>query len=121
MAVSDSVHVEQLEISTRVGVTEAERDQPQRLTVSMTMWPRRPLVDLADDIQNTINYSEVCNQTRDFLRDCSCKLLETLADRLATHLLNQFPIQKIVVELRKFVLPDTKFVAVTITRSAVVS
>jgi dihydroneopterin aldolase len=119
-AISDSIHVEQLEISARVGVTDAERNQPQRLTVSLTMWPHRPLIDLGDDIWNTINYSAVCNETKDFLRDCSCKLIETLADRLAMHLLKQFPIQKITVELRKFVLPDTKFVAVTITRSAVV-
>jgi hypothetical protein len=33
------------------------------------------------------------------------------------HLLKQFAIQKIAVEIRKFVLPDAKFVAVTVTRS----
>lgn len=115
---SDSIHVEQLEISARVGVTDAERDQPQRLAVSLTMRPRGPLVDLADDIRNTINYSEVCNATKEFVHDCSCKLIETLADRLAMHLLKRFPIQRITVELRKFVLPDTKFVAVTVTRGA---
>ena len=120
-AISDSIHVEQLEISARVGVPEIERNQPQRLTVSLTMWPRRPLVDLADDIRNTINYSEVCEQTKEFVRNRADKLIETLADRLATHLLKRFPIQKITVELRKFALPDTKFVAVTVTRSAVVS
>lgn len=120
-AVSDFIHIEQLEVSARVGVTDAERDQPQQLTVSMTMWPRRRLIDLDDDIRNTINYSEVCNATKDFLRDCSCKLIEKLADRLAMHLLKQFPLRKVTVELRKFVLPDTKFVAVTITRSAVIS
>ena len=85
------------------------------------MWPHRPLVDLGDDIRNTINYSEVCEQTKEFVCARSDKLIETLADRLATHLLKRFPIQKISIELRKFVLPETKFVAVTITRSAAVN
>jgi dihydroneopterin aldolase len=119
-ALPDSIHVEQLEISARVGVTEAERSQPQRLTVSLTMWPRSQIVDLADNIQDTIDYSHVCDATKEFVRDRSYKLIETMADRLAGHLLKQFAVQRITIELRKFVVPDAKFVAVTITRNAAV-
>jgi dihydroneopterin aldolase len=119
--ISDSIHIEQLEISARVGVTDAERDQSQRLTVSMTMWPRRSFVDLADDIRKTIDYSRVCNETKEFLRDRSYKLIETLADRLATHLLQQFTMQKITLEVRKFVLADAKFAAVIVTRTAAIT
>jgi dihydroneopterin aldolase len=117
---SDHIHLEQLGISTRIGVTDAERNQPQQLTVSLTMWPRRPFVDLGDDIRNTINYSEVCDQTKVFVRDRTDNLIETLADCLAVHLLRRFPIQRIIVDLRKFALPDAKFVAVRITRNAAV-
>jgi dihydroneopterin aldolase len=119
--ISDSIRVEQLEVSARVGVTDQERNQPQRLTVSMTLWPRRPLVDLGDDVRNTINYSEVCDATKEFANDSSCRLIETLADLLAMHLLKRFAIQQVNVEVRKFVRPDAKFVAVTITRSASIS
>ena len=84
------------------------------------MWPRRPLVDLGDDIRNTINYSEVCDQTKTFVSNRTDKLIETLADCLAVHLLKRFSIQRITVELRKFVRPDAKFVAVTVTRNAAV-
>jgi hypothetical protein len=41
-----------------------------------------------------------------------------LADRLANHLLKTFAIQKVTVELRKFPLPDAKYVSATVTRSA---
>jgi dihydroneopterin aldolase len=47
----------------------------------------------------------------------SDKLIETLADRLAAHLLRLFLIQKIEIELRKFVLPDAEYVSVTVTRT----
>lgn len=119
--ISDFIRVEQLEISARVGVTDEERGQPQRLSVSITLWPRRPLVDLGDDVRNTIDYSEVCDATKEFADNCPCRLIETLADLIAMHLLKRFPIQKIAVELRKFVRPDAKFVAVTVSRSASMS
>jgi dihydroneopterin aldolase len=48
-------------------------------------------------------------------------LIETLGDRLATHLLKTFRIQKIIVELRKFPLEDAKHVSVTVTRTASVA
>lgn len=121
LVASDFVQVEQLEIRARVGLTEAERAQRQRLTVSMKMWPHSALVDLADNIQNTLDYSKICGETKEFVRDRSYKLIETLADRLAAHLLARFAMQRITIELRKFVLPDTKFVAVTVTRSAAVN
>jgi dihydroneopterin aldolase len=114
----DQVCVEQLEVSARVGITDGERAQPQRLSVSLTMYPRRPLVDLGDDIRNTIDYSEVCAETREFVRNRTDKLIETLADRLAEHLLQRFAIKRITIEIRKFVVPDAKFVAVTLTRVA---
>ena len=114
----DQVCIEQLEVSARVGVTESERAQPQRISVSLTMYPRRPLVDLGDDIRNTIDYSEVCVETREFVQNRTDKLIETLADRLASHLLQRFAIERITIEIRKFVVPDTKFVAVILTRVA---
>ena len=115
---SDEIHIEQLEISTRIGVPEKERSTPQRLTVSISFWPYHDRRDMADKIDNTINYSIVAEETKNFVRDQSTNLIETLADQLATHLLKTFRIQKVTVELRKFPLEDAKHVSVTVTRIA---
>ena len=115
---SDKIHIEQLEVSARIGVPEQERATPQRLTVSISFWPYRQTRDLADKIDQTVNYSAVAEETKSFVRDQSVNLIETLADRLAAHLLKNFPIQKVVVEVRKFVLQDAKYVSATVTRSA---
>lgn len=118
---SDRIHIEQLEIFTRIGVPEKERSSPQRLTVSISFWPYRDQRDLADKIDNTVNYSMVAEETKNFVRDQSTNLIETLADRLATHLLKTFRIQKVTVELRKFPLEDANHVSVTVTRTASVA
>jgi dihydroneopterin aldolase len=118
---SDQIHIEQLEISTRIGVPEKERATPQRLTVSISFWPDYDRRDTADRIDNTVNYSIVAEETKSFVRNLSTNLIETLADRLATHLLKTFRIQKVTVELRKFPLEDAKHVSVTVTRTASVA
>jgi len=118
---SDRIHIEQLEISAHIGVPEEERVTPQRLTVSITFWPRHDARGLGDNIDKAVNYSAVAEAARNFLRDQSVNLIETLADRLAMHLLGNFAIHKITIELRKFVLPDAKHVSVTVTRTATVN
>ena len=117
----DQIHIEQLELSARIGVPEEERAAPQRLTVSISFWPYHAADDLADKIENAINYSSVVEETKNFVRDQSVNLIETLADRLAMHLLKHFRMQKITIELRKFPFEDANYVSVTVTRTASVS
>lgn len=114
----DEIRIEQLEISARIGVPEKERVTPQRLTINISFWPYQQTRDLADNIHNAVNYSVVADETKSFVRGQSVNLIETLADQVAAHLLKTFPIQKVTVEVRKFALPDAKYVSVTLTRSA---
>jgi 7,8-dihydroneopterin aldolase/epimerase/oxygenase len=84
------------------------------------LWPYQQISDLADHIERAVNYSTVAEETKNFVRDQSLSLIETLADRLANHLLKSFPIQRVTIELRKFALQDAKYVSVTVTRTACV-
>jgi len=114
----DEVHIDQLEVSTHIGVPEQERAAPQRLTVSISFWPFQQTRDLVDNIHKAVNYSAVAEETKSFVRDQSVNLIETLADLLAAHLLKTFPMHKVTVELRKFPLQDAKYVSATVTRTA---
>lgn len=114
----DEIHIEQLDVFTRIGVPEEERAKPQRLAVSISFWPYQQTRDLADEIEHTVNYSAVAEETKNFLGNQSVSLVETLAERLASHLLQSFPIQKVTIELRKFALTEAKYVSITVTRTA---
>jgi dihydroneopterin aldolase len=115
---SAEIHIEQLEILAHIGVPKEERATPQRLVVSISFWPYQQTRDLADKIDQTVNYSAVAEETKSFVRDQSISLIETVADRLATHLMKTFPMQKITVEVRKFALQDAKYVSARVTRTA---
>jgi FolB domain-containing protein len=112
----DSIRIEGLEIQTRIGVPDEERAAAQRLTFSITLWPLRSMRNLNDEIERAVNYATVCDEVKKFVRGRNDKLIETLANGLAAHLLEKFEIRKITIELRKYILPDVEFVSVTVRR-----
>jgi dihydroneopterin aldolase len=113
---SDCVRIQELEVRAHIGVPDAERASAQRLTFNVMIWPARPIQDLHDDIGRAVDYARVCADLQNFVEERRDKLIETLADAVATHLLEAFEIRKITIELRKYILPETKFVSVTVTR-----
>jgi dihydroneopterin aldolase len=114
--VNDEIHIEGLEVLANIGVPEEERASLQRLNFNLTLWPDRPIDDLTDEIERTVNYAAVCEEVKRFIEQRRDKLIETMANALALHLLARFQIRRITVELRKYVLPDVEFVSVTVTR-----
>ena len=110
----DRIHIEQLEIRLHVGVPDSERAQAQRLVLNVTFWPKRSAP--RDDIADTVNYSEVAAALKQFATQRNYRLIETLAEETAGHLLARFPLRKVTVEVRKFVLPDADYVSVTAIR-----
>lgn len=112
----DAIRIEQLEVFAHIGVPDEERAASQRLVFNITFWPAHHGPELEDDMARTVNYAAVCAETKGFVEGRSDRLIETLADALANHLLGVFEIRRITIELRKFILPDVEFVSVTVTR-----
>ena len=112
----DAVIVSQLEIRAQVGVPAAERGAAQRLTVSLRLIPSRGFAALGDDIANTVDYAAVCAAVRQEAESKPRRLIETLAGDIAAVLLARFPLRAVEVELRKYILPGTEYVAVGIRR-----
>lgn len=63
----------------RHGVTEEERERPQRLLIDLEL-----LVDVgADDLSATVDYDEAARVVRGLVAAESFRLIETLAERVA--------------------------------------
>ena len=112
----DRILVEALELSSFIGVPDEERATPQRLTISLVLEPIRGFRALADRIENTVDYFALSEFVKTLSLERPRRLIETLAEDIALELLTRYPLQAVEVELRKFILPDTKFVAVQIRR-----
>ena len=117
---NDEIRIEELELMARVGVPDLERAQPQRITVSITLQPGRSFGDLGDNLSGTVDYAAVCEDLRRFVAGRADNLIETLAHEMAEHLVRRFRLSCVELELRKFVLPETRHVAVRVVRQQVV-
>lgn len=112
----DQIHIRGLEAQAHVGVPDEERAAPQRLTFDLTLWPLRPMDGLNDEIGRTVDYAVLSDAVKKFVEGRRDKLIETMANALAFHLLENFALRRVTVELRKYILPDVEFVSVRVTR-----
>ena len=114
--VPDLILIDTLELSAHIGVPEEERQAPQRLTLHLALQPRRAFHDLGDDIANAVDYFAVAKSVQALVRERPRRLIETLAAEIAAHILQRFAVEAVEVELRKYILADTAFVAVKLRR-----
>ena len=113
----DRILIDSLVLTAFIGVPDEERAAAQRLTVNLVLEPIRDFTTLGDAIENTVDYFRVCEDVKALGLVRPRHLLETLAEDIAARLLARFALRAVEVELRKYVLPDTAFVAVKIARS----
>ncbi len=106
-----------LEVHYRVGVPEAERAQPQRLLVSLDLEQDFASAAASDDLRHTIDYYALSRRVLAFGEGRSWKLIETLAVDLAQMVLAEFRPGRVTVDVKKFILPEARFVGVLVSRS----
>jgi 7,8-dihydroneopterin aldolase/epimerase/oxygenase len=109
--VIERIHVEGLHVQAHVGVSDAEREKAQTLVLNVTLVPRPR--ELRDNLNGAVDYAAVASAAARIVRGAHCKLIETIAENVAAELLAQFDICRATVEVRKFVLPNAEYVAVT--------
>ena len=114
--VDDQIQIRGLDVMANIGVPEDERAAPQRLTFNLTLWPERSMEDLNDEIGRGVDYAIVCSAVKKFVETRRDKLIETMANALALHLLEKFELRRVAIELRKYILPEVEFVSVRVTR-----
>lgn len=114
----DIIRVEELEVFYRVGVPDEERAKPQRLLLNIDLELDFGRAAATDDLRHTIDYFELTRMLLRFGDDREWRLIEKLASDIAQFILTDFRPHAARVEVRKFILPETKFVSVTVRRPA---
>lgn len=113
----DTITISELEVFYRVGVPEAERAQPQRLLLTVELARDFTGAAATDDLTKTIDYYAVSQRLLDYGEGRSWKLIEKLAADIAATLLTEFQPASVSVEVKKFIIPQARHVAVRLTRS----
>jgi len=115
---ADSITLTDLEVHCHVGVPEAERAQAQRLLLTVEMQHDFTRAAASDDLRETIDYYAVSRRLLAFGEGRSWKLIEKLAADIAAMVLADFAAKAVTVEVKKFIIPEARFVSVRLSRSA---
>ena len=114
----DKIIISDLEVFYRVGVPDAERAKPQRLLISVESTRDLSAAAASDDLSQTVDYHAVTRRLLKLGEGRSWKLIERLAADIAEMVLAEFAPGTVSVEVKKFVLPEARYVAVHLTRTA---
>ena len=111
------ISIVDLEVFYCVGTTDEERAQPQRLLVTVDMSCDFSSAAVSDRLEKTINYFEVAQDLLKFGDTRSWKLLEKLATNIADLILVKHKPQAVTVQVKKFPIPQARWVSVIVTRT----
>lgn len=112
----DRISIEELEVHFRVGVPDEERENPQRLLLTVQMEHDFSVAVRTDDISATIDYYAVTQRIKEMGRDQEWRLIEKLACDIAQMIIGEFGAREVRVKVEKFIIPDTRCVAVEVER-----
>lgn len=115
----DIVFIERLHIDTIIGIYDWERQVRQTVTLDLEMaWDNtRPAA--TDQIDDALNYKAVAKRLVAFVEASEFGLVETLAERCAGIVRDEFDVSWVRLRLRKpRAVRDSKAVGVQIERGA---
>src|SRR5450432_4161524 len=113
----DKIIIKDLEVDARIGVTESERAQAQRLLITVEM--ERDLTEAGrrDAEAFTTRYDIVADMIRKMVTERPRKLVEAVAHEIAEAILTRQMAHAVTVEVKKFSIPRSQYVSIQIRRT----
>jgi dihydroneopterin aldolase len=98
------------------GVLEQERHDGQRFIVDVALHTDIRPAAAGDDLTKTANYAELADQVEAIITGEALQLIETLAERIADHVLRTFSVAAVEVTVHKPQAPiQVEFSDVTVS------
>ena len=97
----DRVFIENLNIETIIGIFDWEREIRQTVTIDLEMEFDIRKAAESDAIEDTLDYKSVSKRLIHFVEDSEFQLVEALAERCATIVLDEFPVTWLRLKLGK--------------------
>ncbi len=115
----DRITIRDLRVSTHVGVTDEERNEPQTVLITLELFLDLHAPCASDDLRDTVDYDHLTRKVAELIRSSETKLLEALAEKIARYLCTFTRVERVTVEVAKASAPveeEVGPIAVRITR-----
>ena len=113
----DKIFLTELKVDTIIGIWEWERRIRQTVVIDLEMSADIAAAAATDDVADTLNYKSVAKRVQDFVAESSFQLVETLAERIAAIIRDEFGVAWVKVCVNKpGAIRSSKAVGVIIER-----
>ena len=102
----DIIFIHDLRLETVIGVHPWERDQPRTLRLDLELGADIRPAAATDRLEDTLDYQAVAQRISDLAAASDVQLVETLAERIADLLLQEFAVPWLRLTLRKPGVPS---------------
>lgn len=97
----DKIFLSELKVETIIGIWEWERKIRQTVVIDLEMSADIAKAAATDDVEDTLNYKLVAKRTQEFVAGSSFQLVETLAERIAELIREEFDVAWVKVRVNK--------------------
>lgn len=114
----DKLSITGLKLTTLIGTLDWEQETPQVLHCDLAFQTNAAHIARTDHIAEAIDYNAVTQAVQTFVEKNHFQLIETLADKLAQHILEIFPTGWVQITLHKpGALKQAKDVIISLERT----
>tara|TARA_B100001750_G_scaffold144579_1_gene115436 strand:+ start:131 stop:487 length:357 start_codon:yes stop_codon:yes gene_type:complete len=97
----DKIRLLNLKIPAKHGAYEFEKDKEGLFELDIEMFTDLSLPGSSDDLTDTVNYDEAVSLIREIFTEKEYNLIEAVGETICSRLLEQYPIQKVRIKIRK--------------------
>lgn len=98
---TDTIFLRDLRVETVIGIWEWERKIRQVVSIDLEMAADIRAAAATDSIEDTLNYKAIAKRVQQFVGESSFQLVETLAEKIAALILEEFPVPSVQVRVNK--------------------
>jgi dihydroneopterin aldolase len=97
----DIIFLNELKIDTVIGIWEWERKIRQTVVIDLEMSADIRKAAKTDSVADTLNYKQVAKRIQQFVGESSFQLVETLAEKIAGIIRDEFSVEWVRVSVNK--------------------
>ena len=101
MKALDIIYIHGLKCECRIGVWEWEKQLSQTLVLDIDLATEISKSAESDDLKDTLNYQRISERVINFAQQSNFDLIETLAEKLAVIILEEFDVSGVRIKLDK--------------------
>ena len=97
----DKINILNLRLAGKHGVYDFEKKKKDVFELDIFLYLNLRRAVLSDRLKESVDYSKVVELVKKIFSENDCNLIEYVAGRICDGILKKYPIQKVVVKIRK--------------------